>query len=277
MCAWPFTPKISPMAHLRVAPRRPTPNPTTSWDSHQVTRPAATPRGLPPSLRFRPPCAPAAARRGLDTRSLALAARPTEKLNHHGAATRRLPEPPRPPSVAAVFNPCTPAAPRGRGLDTRSLALAARPPESSSTTKPPPGRCPYPRRPPSVAALSTPDRRSPRSGLETRCGARCSTTGEAHTPPKSPRPVARPPRPPSVAALSTPDDPQPRGVVSTPARWRSLLDHRRAPREAHPRRPTRRLLRRCAFNPAHRSARRGLDTRSLALAARPPGKRRAPP
>ncbi len=55
--------------------------------------------------------------------------------------------------------------------------------------------------------------------------------GKASSTAPQPLPVAtgrRPERPrrPSVAALSTTDHPQPRGVVSTPARWRSLLDHR---------------------------------------------------
>lgn len=34
MCAWPFTPKISPMAPSPAETRRPTPNPTTPGDSY---------------------------------------------------------------------------------------------------------------------------------------------------------------------------------------------------------------------------------------------------
>src|SRR4029079_6861071 len=77
---------------------------------------------------------------------------------------------------------------------------------------------------------------------------------------------------------STDDDPQPRGGLdtrslalaarppegeegSTPARWRSLRDHRRARWSRHPLAGAR-----CSTT----GRRGGLDTRSLALAARPP-------
>ncbi len=101
------------------------------------------------------------------------------------------------------------------GLDTRSLALAARPPERPTT------------------ALRHP--------------------GADRHPAPYPSPSLR---------ISTTPHPQPRGVVSTPARWRSLLDHRRAPRRSlldH-----RRALRRSPLD--HRRAPR----RSLPDHQRPP-------
>jgi hypothetical protein len=87
--------------------------------------------------------------------------------------TREQTSTPAYPSRCCAFQPDDDPQPRG-GLDTRSLALAARPPE----------------------------------------GWRA-------------RPHHEPRRTSPVVAPSTYDDAQPR-EVSTPARWRSLLDHRRA-------------------------------------------------
>ena len=107
-------------------------------------------------------------------------------------------------------------------------------------------------------------------------GARCSTTGELDHRRAGARPVTRTSAVPSPSLrFSTPELPQPRGVVSTPARWRSLLDHRRA-RPPPSWRPASHPDLRGATpslrfsTPAPAAARRGLDTRSLALAARPP-------
>ncbi len=225
---------------------------------------------------------------GLDTRSLALAARPPEgpttALPHPGAdrapapylypslrlcathgpeatapwsrhslagarclitrATHR-PAPPgsRPPPrpvplpVPAPFHH-SPPVPRRTGLDTRSLALAARPPEGPTTALRHPGADRHPAAVPlPVCCVFHHPGPEPRGSWSRHslAGARCSTTGGAN---HSPAPPGSRPRPravplPVAASFRHPRTRSRDGtLVSTLARWRSLLDHRTA--AAHP-------------------------------------------
>ncbi len=157
----------------------------------------------------------------------------TGEANHCSAASGSRP-PPRavPLPVAAYFHHPHPQ-PRGSGLDTRSLALAARPPDSCSAS------------PTSVMPTPGADRR--------------------------PAPYLFP-----SLRRSTTYDLNPRRRVSTLARWRSLLDHRRGQPQPCPTREQTATSRRTPpvaayFHHPHPQPRgSGLDTRSLALAARPP-------
>jgi len=72
--------------------------------------------------------------------------------------------------------------------------------------------------------VSTPARW--RSLLDHREVPGCSTTGESATANLHPAGPPVPAAPSPLLRFSTTDHPQPRVVVSTLARWRSLLDHR---------------------------------------------------